>query len=220
MPNELNADQWDINSLTKIDLHQVGGGLLLHVRNEFTTKRSSFNLYSSFEVIDYTLSIHKNALLVKIVYRPPYFEKQPVIISSFIDEFYSFLKSGVFCNEPMIITTDFNIHMDDLSESKQFSDLLYCTSLIQHIHDPTYEKGHTLDFVISRSYDHIISSKPVAEEFFSYHFSISYILSLPNIQLQNKEVTILPITLTYNPSLMTLPLLTLVKIHLMILTLS
>ena len=101
----------------------------------------------------------------------------------------------------MIITGDFNIHVDVPSESKQFSDLLVCTSLVQHIHNPTHEKGHTLDLIITRSSDRIISSRPVADELFSDHFSISCTLSLPNTQLQIKEVNIRPKNFDLQPFL-------------------
>ena len=114
-----------------------GGGLALLIRDGFRTKRNSTNIYSSFEVADWTLSINNQRLRVIVVYRPPYSEKHPVTIS-FIDEFSSFLESVVICNEPMIITGNFNINVDVPSESKQFSELLDCTSLVQHIHDPTH----------------------------------------------------------------------------------
>ena len=69
------------------------------------------------------------------------------------------------------------------------------------IHDSTHEKSHTLDLIITRSSDRIISSRPVADELFSDHFSISCTLSLPNTQLQIKEVNIRPKNFDLQPLL-------------------
>ena len=79
--------------------------------------------------------------------------------------------------------------------------MLDCTSLVQHIHDPIHEKGHTLDLIITSSSDRIISLRPVADELFSDHFSISCTLSLPNTQLQIKEVNIRPKNFDLQPFL-------------------
>ena len=46
---------------------------------------------------------------------------------------------------PLIITGDFNIHVDIPSDSIQFSELLRSLSLIKHVNQPTHEKAHTLD---------------------------------------------------------------------------
>ena len=101
----------------------------------------------------------------------------PISISTFLDEFSSYLESVVICSEPLIITGDFNIHMDNPSDSKQFSELLESISLTQHVHQPTHVIGHTLDLIITRSSDHILCSDPTTDELFSDHFSISCLLS-------------------------------------------
>ena len=60
----------------------------------------------------------------------------------------------------------------------------------EHVHQPTHEKGHNLDLIITRSSDRILVSEPVADELFSDHFSISCSLSLLKPQLTIKEVSI------------------------------
>ena len=59
----------------------------------------------------------------------------------------------------------------------------------------THEKGHTIDLIITRSSDQIVSSDPVSDELFSDHFSISCSLSFLKPDLEVKEVTIRPKTI-------------------------
>ena len=172
-----------------------GGGVALLIRSKFTANRNPSTHQSSFESADWTL--HSNNLRIRIIviYRPPLSANHPVTISTFISEFSSFLESVVICSEPLIITGDFNIHMDIPDESTQFSELLETFSLVQHVRQPTHEKGHTIDLIITRSSDQIVSSDPVSDELFSDHFSISCSLSLLKPDLVAKEVTIRPKTL-------------------------
>jgi len=54
---------------------------------------------------------------------------------------------------PVIITGDFNIHVDNLtdSHSTSFLSLLDDANLTQHVHAPTHTHGHILDLVITHS---------------------------------------------------------------------
>ena len=72
-------------------------------------------------------------------------------------------------------------------------------SLIQHVNQPTHEKGHTLDLIMTRSSDDIILSEPAIVHLFLDHFSISCNLSLSKPPLSSKEVT-------YRPKVVNLPL--------------
>ena len=62
-------------------------------------------------------------------------------------------------------------------------------SLIQHENQPTHEKGHILDLIISRSADNITLSNPAPVYLFSDHFSCSYSLSLSKPSPSSQEVT-------------------------------
>ena len=120
------------------------------------------------------------------IYLVPYSRNHPISISTFLDQFSSLLEPILLCKEPLIITGDFNIHVDIPSESLQFSELLRSLSLIQQ---PTHEKGHILDLIISRSADNIILSDPSPVHLFSDHFSISCSLSLSKPSLSSQVVS-------------------------------
>ena len=80
------------------------------------------------------------------------------------------MESITLTPEPLIITSDFNIHVNNTNDSDacEFLELVASRGLKQHVIGPTHEGGHTLDLVITRQYDKlaaiitpIISSKTV-----------------------------------------------------------
>ena len=179
--------------------HRQGGGTALLCRDCFSLKCNSSGEVSSFEFSDWTLSSSGTSFRTIIIYRPPYSRNHPVSISVFLDQLSSFLEPILLCKEPLIISGDFNIHVDIPSESLQFSELLRSLSLIQHVNQPTHEKGHILDLIISRSSDDIILSEPAPVHLFSDHFSMSCSLTLSKPSLSSQEVT-------YRPKAINLPL--------------
>ena len=57
-----------------------------------------------------------------IVYQPPYSSIHPVSASVFFDEFLQFSENAVTCPEVLVISGDFNFHLDDLrnNDTKKF----------------------------------------------------------------------------------------------------
>ena len=76
-------------------------------------------------------------------------------MAHFVDEFTAYLESTVLIKKPVIIMGDFNLHVDDPSdtEAKKFCDMLDSLGLEQHVKHPTHIQGHTLDLVITRCCD-------------------------------------------------------------------
>ena len=97
-------------------------------------------------------------------------------VITFIGEFSSYLESLVMFSEPLCLTGDFNIHVDDINDSaaRLFADLLDSMALNQHVHSATHELGHTLDLVIIRQSDHLIFGEPCAGVLFSDHRGILF----------------------------------------------
>ncbi len=137
--------------------HKRGGvGMLyrdeLHVN--FRNNPQNFNSFESLqaEVVDNSVAIH-----LVILYRPPG-SKHP--FCTFLDEFACLVDSYLFEPSSLIITGDFNIHVDksSSSESVQFTELLSAHGLHQHIDNPTHQRGHILDLFISRLTTNIVFS--------------------------------------------------------------
>ena len=87
-----------------------------------------------------------------IIYRPPYSEEHRVSTSVFLTEFTEYLETLLLCKEQLLITGDFNIHVDDPhdSDGQKFLELLEGLGLEQHVDQPTHRDGHTLHLTITR----------------------------------------------------------------------
>lgn len=66
-----------------------------------------------------------------------------------------YLESVVMSTDKLLITGDFNFHMDVPTDPNNlhFRDLLDAMGLVQHVKQPTHIHGHTLDLIITRQSD-------------------------------------------------------------------
>jgi hypothetical protein len=93
--------------------------------------------------------------------------------------------------DPLIITGDFNIHVNSKTDgdSLKFVDLLLSMGLQQHVEFSTHVSGNILDLVITREVDSILGSPPRPDHLFSYHMAISFGLNsskqLPSLKSIN-----------------------------------
>src|SRR5271155_3696785 len=92
----------------------------------------------------------------------------------------SLLENLASSNSEVLITGDFNIHVDIRSDpfSKTFSNLLETFDLKQHITFPTHDRGHTLDLLITRSNSTIISDLDHTIPSISDHYAIKSSISV------------------------------------------
>ena len=92
----------------------------------------------------------------------------------FFEEFSSYLETIILSPESLILTGDYNFHVDveDDPDARAFLDLLASMGLKQHVNVPTHVSGHTLDLMITREHDPVISSVPVADRYLSDHASV------------------------------------------------
>ena len=154
--------------------NRTGGGTALLSRDGIEVVKVPSTDKSSFEVSEWLVGTGATCLRVIIVYRPPYSAEHPVSTSIFINEFTDYLESVVMSSEPLIISGDFNIHMDmsHNPDTIRFRDLLDSMGLMQHVKRPTHEKGHTLDFIITRQCDNTVATEPLPERYFSDHAAV------------------------------------------------
>ncbi len=102
--------------------------------------------------------------------------------SSFISEFSEFLAIIHTSYNRILITGDFNLHVDDTSDaiSREFLNLLNCLDFKQHITQPTHNRGHTLDLVISHGLSIGVSS--VVDLAVSDHYCVFFNITSFNQQ--------------------------------------
>ena len=119
---------------------------------------------TSFEFSERSLNTNSFRARLSIIYRPP----------TIFDDFASYMESIILTPEPLIITGDFNIHVNNKNDSDacEFLDLLASLGLKQHVIGPAHVGGHTLDLVITRQYDQVIKSTPMIDQFISDHATV------------------------------------------------
>jgi len=68
----------------------------------------------------------------------------PVTTSTFIADFAEYLETLILSTEPLVSTSDFNVHVDDSTnpDATTLLDLLDSMGLCQHVTQPTDELGH------------------------------------------------------------------------------
>ena len=77
-------------------------------------------------------------------------------------------------SEPLCLIGDFNVHVNDRSDSSAccFHELLDSMSLTQHVNVPAHDQGHTLDLVITRNSDSFIRGAPFTDTLISDHLLV------------------------------------------------
>ena len=151
-----------------------GGGMGLLFRENIDVSKIDAGEKTSFEFSEWRLNTNSFRARLSIIYRPPYSNLHPVSLKTFFDDFALYMESIILAPEPLIITGDFNIHVNNTNDSDacEFLDLLASLGLKQHVIGPTHEGGHTLDLVITRQYDKVIKSAPMIDRFISDHAAV------------------------------------------------
>ena len=91
-------------------------------------------------------------MLLINIYRPPKYT------ASFLTDISELLSVCFTNHDRILITGDFNLHIDNDSDcnAMDFLQLLHSFDFIQHTAGPTHKHGHTLDLVISRGLNTVV----------------------------------------------------------------
>ena len=97
-----------------------------------------------------------------------------VRISTLFSELADYLESIVICQEQLLISGDFNIHLDYAvdTDAIKLMDLLESYGLQQHVTSPTRKHGHTHDLIITRQSDQLLGNKPRISQYISDHAAV------------------------------------------------
>ncbi|KAF7649941.1 hypothetical protein LDENG_00133700, partial [Lucifuga dentata] len=142
-------------------LNGHGGGLAVFFREHFSCSFITVGTTPSFEVLMFSINCQIPVCCI-VVYRPP----KPS--TSFLSEFSDFMSSVVLKYDKILLTGDFNIHVDHFTAvSQEFLTMCDSFNLVQHVSSPTREAGHTLDLVFTAGLS--VNSLSLKEEFISDH---------------------------------------------------
>ena len=89
-----------------------------------------------------------------------------------------------------MITGDFNLHVKNNLDksSRDFLALIDSFNLKQHVCSPTHRAGHTLDLLLTRDDDQLVTSVSIHDAAFSDHFVVNGVLSLEKPLFTKKQI--------------------------------
>ncbi|KAF7643041.1 hypothetical protein LDENG_00246040 [Lucifuga dentata] len=93
-------------------------------------------------------------ILTVTIYRPP--KHNP----NFLSEFSQLLTIALVKYDRVILLGDFNLHVNDCSDSRtaEFMDLVTSLDFTQHVNNSTHNRGNTLDLIFTKGMDvHVLS---------------------------------------------------------------
>ena len=154
--------------------NRTGGGIRVLLRKGFTIQKKDCTPFTSMEYMDLDISNGKSSIRLVTIYRPPPSKKNRVTPTIFFNEFSTLLEMLTLAPGYLLINGDFNFHMDvptDTSTSA-FDDLLESAGLKQHVVGPTHRSGHTLDLIIDRQDDTVLSSFTTLSDLPSDHYAV------------------------------------------------
>ena len=150
--------------------NQRGGGICAIFKDNILTNRVSFGFFSSFEYVSFKMELKQSSILYITIYKPPQ--------NCFIDDFTELLTAVCTEFDCLIITGDLNVHVDVANDrqAKELSAILEMFGLTQHVAEPTHNRGHTLDLVITKGV--VTSNVNVVDVALSDHFCVFFDLSV------------------------------------------
>lgn len=125
----------------------------LIIRVGFKVINNNNNLSAnSFEYLDLTISHNNENIRLVTIYRPPPSNINRSTVNMFLEEFSSLLEVLTLSKCPLLICGDFNFYVDD-PES---------TDLDQLVVGPIHRPGHTLDLILTREDENLVSAIQVS----------------------------------------------------------
>lgn len=152
-----------------------GGGIFLLSRKGIDVKENEVNDYRSFEYMDFFVkSSSSSPLRLLVIYRPPPSQSNHLTPNMLFNDFSSLLESLSIEPTRLAIVGDLNFHFDvsDDRDANTMRDLLASAGLKQHVSEPTHRCGHTLDVIITREADELISNIKVSRDLPSDHYAV------------------------------------------------
>ena len=174
-------------------LNKTGGGVGILLRKGFSVSQNDVQFYKSMEYLDLHICSNRTNLRLVIIYRICPSKKNKLTAAMFFVEFSALLETLMLTPGYLLLAGDFNFHIDvpRNPDTIKFNDLLESAGLQQWVTGPTHRCGHTLDLLIDRQGDSLISSCSIdtISTLPSDHFAVLGSLDIPKPQSSKKSFT-------------------------------
>lgn len=172
--------------------HGKGGGVAVIVRDGIQCQLNNIGEFISFEYMDLSVSsIRSTCLCLVVIYRPPPNNKNKLNPSLFLEDFSSFLGILTISANHILLAGDFNVHVDvdGDREAIGFHDILDLYDLQQHVRGATHSGNHTLDLLISRRDEDLVSSPSIHHDLPSDHAAVKCLVNISRPPSSTKRIT-------------------------------
>ena len=167
-------------------VHSRGGGVGLLFKDTLQINSHITDTFTTFELMD----IHFRSLQsirVLLIYRPP--DNTSCVL--FLEEF-SVLLEQIMAESTghLLISGDFNLHVDDPCSiyANRFNEILESCNLKQHVTGATHANGHTLDLVISKKDNPLITEIKIFNPVISDHCAVHCNLRIQKLHFTKKKL--------------------------------
>ena len=168
-----------------------GGGVGVLSKKALKLTQVLTRHFTSFEMIRFNLACPSKASLeIILIYRPPPSTANGLSPSLFLNEFSTLLETLVISTGQLLMVGDFNIHVDNKSDtlSAKFLDLLDSFNLQQHVNIATHTSKHTLDLIITRKEENFIDNFSVKDPAISDHMALHCSLAFEKPKHEKKVI--------------------------------
>ena len=144
-------------------------------------------MFESFEQI----SSGSKSVRVFFIYRPPPSKVNKLKECDFTRDFSNLMECFPYITTSILVTGDFNFHVDDATDSsaRNFLSLLESADLQPIVDRPTHIHGHILDLLIMRGGDDIVTDLNIDYSLPSDHFAVLCRLKLSKPSASKITVT-------------------------------
>ena len=158
--------------------NQGGGGLCCVFNDNLKLEKGTPPKVTSMEILEMSLVKNSIKITLVVIYRSEKSTQHWYTMETFFDELNEIMAHYNLVKNEVIICGDFNIHVNkpDATHTKKLNEILEMFGLTQHIHEPTQERGNTLDLLITCK-DTILKDFTVGERL-SDHNNIIFKLNL------------------------------------------
>ena len=149
---EIKDHGYNIHSQRRLK-GETGGGVAILSKPNIQVRRCESRVkYNCFEYISCTVHTMDKTFRIINIYKLPYSKKHPVTNKMFFDEFSNLMETQITLPGELIITGDFNCHIEKLDNKKDRNDLLLLVdsfNLHQYVTGVTHVLGGTLDLIMT-----------------------------------------------------------------------
>ena len=166
--------------------HSRGGGVGLLFKDTLQINSHITDTFTTFELMDIHFRSLKS-IRVQLIYHPP----DNISCVLFLEEF-SVLLEQIMAESTghLLISGDFNLHVDDPCSiyANRFNEILESCNLKQHVTGATHANGHTLDLVISKKDNPLITEIKIFDPVISDHCAVHCNLRVQKPNFTKKKV--------------------------------